>query len=89
MYKIRKYNGINFYYKLDQTINGYEPHITIRHNISIEEAIFVYFNQDEVKQNSINLRIEAYSKEINTVLYFTQKYNKETEILIITAFRKE
>jgi len=89
LYKIFEAREIKFHIKFDLVEGFYIPHCKRRHNLEIEDIIASYFNKTEEIFNEINLRFEAYSEKDEIYVYYTFKHNKENEILIITAFRKD
>ena len=85
-YQIFKIKGKKFIVKLDynELTKEYDYHMYIRHLITPQQAIAAYFTKTTEIYNKDYNRFEAYSQELNIMVYYT--YLKKEDILLITAF---
>jgi|SRR3989339_520751 len=83
-----EYNGITFYFSYDFDIKTqtYIPHIIARRGLSIEDALYTYFNITNQVFNINNNRWEAYSNVTNLGLYYNHYKCLQDNILIISLF---
>lgn len=87
-YKMFKIKNQCFVVKMDYNplTSDFEYHMYVRHLITPQQAIAAYFSKTYEDYNEQYDRYEAYSESLDIMVYYT--YLKDTNILLITAFRR-